>query len=171
MIESSLHKNLIEHVNSEIALHTIHDVGSALEWLRSTYLYVRASLNPRYYGVADNESPDKVRLARGRLTPSQPPDRSQRFGELILQSVRSLAESGIISDDTVGGQGLRCTSLGEIMSRFYVSHATFVAFNELKPNASCRDVVRLLPDCWRVAVISSAMRSFKPSHRPRNLRA
>lgn len=46
----SLHKHLIEHLNAEIVLHTITDVNIALEWVRSTFLYIRALKNPAYYG-------------------------------------------------------------------------------------------------------------------------
>ena len=37
LIESNLHRNLIEHMNAEIVLHTITDVSIALEWLRSNF--------------------------------------------------------------------------------------------------------------------------------------
>lgn len=46
----SLHRNLIEHLNAEIVLHTITDVSIALEWLRSTFLYIRVTQNPKHYG-------------------------------------------------------------------------------------------------------------------------
>lgn len=50
-IESSLHKNLIEHLNAEVVLHTITDLSLAVEWLASTFLYIRAKKNPKYYGL------------------------------------------------------------------------------------------------------------------------
>uniref|UniRef100_A0A3B3RIN2 DNA 3'-5' helicase n=1 Tax=Paramormyrops kingsleyae TaxID=1676925 RepID=A0A3B3RIN2_9TELE len=45
----SLHKHLVEHLNAEIVLHTISDVNVALDWIRSTFLYIRALKNPSYY--------------------------------------------------------------------------------------------------------------------------
>ncbi|KAI4590766.1 hypothetical protein MJG53_001815 [Ovis ammon polii x Ovis aries] len=48
-IESSLHRHLIEHLNAEIVLHTITNVNIALEWIRSTLLYIRALKNPSHY--------------------------------------------------------------------------------------------------------------------------
>ena len=51
LIESSLHKNLIEHLNAEIVLQTITNISEALEWLKSTYLYVRVKKDPKHYGV------------------------------------------------------------------------------------------------------------------------
>ena len=49
-IESSLHENLIEHMNAEIVLQTISDLPKAIEWLKSTYFYIRVRKNPSYYG-------------------------------------------------------------------------------------------------------------------------
>ena len=46
----SLHKNLVEHLNAEIVLETISDVSVALEWIRSTFLYIRVMKNPKHYG-------------------------------------------------------------------------------------------------------------------------
>eukprot|EP00731_Ephydatia_muelleri_P023090 Em0015g673a len=50
VVESNLHRNLIEHLNAEIVLHTISDVSIAIEWLKSTYLYIRIKQNPKHYG-------------------------------------------------------------------------------------------------------------------------
>ncbi|NXL86071.1 HFM1 helicase, partial [Alectura lathami] len=46
----SLHRHLVEHLNAEIALQTVTDVTVALEWIRSTFLYIRALKNPTHYG-------------------------------------------------------------------------------------------------------------------------
>jgi len=46
----SLHQHLIEHLNAEIVLGTITDVSVSLEWLRSTFLYIRVNKNPKHYG-------------------------------------------------------------------------------------------------------------------------
>ena len=50
----SLHRHLIEHLNAEIVLHTITDVSIALEWLRSTFFYVRVKQNQKHYGKKDS---------------------------------------------------------------------------------------------------------------------
>ena len=47
---TSLHHHLIEHLNAEIVLNTITDVSIALEWLKSTFLYIRILKNPTHYG-------------------------------------------------------------------------------------------------------------------------
>lgn len=40
----------MEHLNAEIVLHTISDVNMALDWIRSTFLYIRALQKPKHYG-------------------------------------------------------------------------------------------------------------------------
>jgi ATP-dependent DNA helicase HFM1/MER3 len=39
LIESHLHLSLIEHLNAEIVLGTINSEKTAMEWLKSTFLY------------------------------------------------------------------------------------------------------------------------------------
>ena len=50
LLESSLHKHLIEHLNAEIVLNTITDISVAVEWLKYTFLYIRVLKNPQHYG-------------------------------------------------------------------------------------------------------------------------
>lgn len=50
LTDFSLHQNLMEHLNAEVVLATINDVSVALEWLKSTFLYIRIMKNPKYYG-------------------------------------------------------------------------------------------------------------------------
>jgi hypothetical protein len=50
-IESSLHGNLIEHLNNEVVLRTITNMSVAIDWLKSTYLYIRLKKNPTHYGA------------------------------------------------------------------------------------------------------------------------
>lgn len=51
-MESHLHKHLIEHLNAEIFLGTIHDITIVIDWIRTTFLYVRACESPQNYGMA-----------------------------------------------------------------------------------------------------------------------
>lgn len=50
-MESSLHRYLAEHLNAEILLGTITDVAVAMDWIRSTFLYIRGKKNPRHYNI------------------------------------------------------------------------------------------------------------------------
>ncbi|KAK3889481.1 hypothetical protein Pcinc_006528 [Petrolisthes cinctipes] len=54
LIESHLHLHLVEHLNAEIVLGTVTDLAVAVEWLRSTFFYVRVQRNPCHYSLPPN---------------------------------------------------------------------------------------------------------------------
>ncbi|KAG8317778.1 ATP-dependent DNA helicase MER3 [Homalodisca vitripennis] len=58
LVESCLHKYLADHLNAEILLGTISDVAVAMDWIRSTFLYIRASKNPIHYSISPALSKD-----------------------------------------------------------------------------------------------------------------
>ena len=51
-IESQFHTNLTEHLNAEVVLRTVQSTETAMDWLRSTFLYVRMLAAPEKYGAA-----------------------------------------------------------------------------------------------------------------------
>ncbi|KAI0548682.1 hypothetical protein F4679DRAFT_596638 [Xylaria curta] len=55
LLESTLHRNLLEHLNSEIGLGTIQDIQTAKKWIRGTFLSVRVRKSPSLYNL-DNVS-------------------------------------------------------------------------------------------------------------------
>ena len=46
-----MHNKLIEYLNNEIVLRTVTNINIAINWLKSTYLYIRLKKNPSYYGA------------------------------------------------------------------------------------------------------------------------
>ncbi|KAJ1961373.1 ATP-dependent DNA helicase MER3, partial [Dispira parvispora] len=54
-VESSLHSHLIEHINAEISLGSVQSVQAALQWLKSSFLYVRVCSNLSYYPLDGKE--------------------------------------------------------------------------------------------------------------------
>lgn len=55
-MESSLHKHLNEHLNAEIIAGTISNLEQAVDWVKSTYLYMRVNKNPSFYQLDDDPS-------------------------------------------------------------------------------------------------------------------
>ena len=49
ILESSLHTNLAEHLNSEVGLGTINNVATAKQWIRHSFLFRRLAQNPQRY--------------------------------------------------------------------------------------------------------------------------
>ncbi|GAA6026781.1 hypothetical protein JCM8097_005857 [Rhodosporidiobolus ruineniae] len=127
-LESCLHKSLTEHVNSEITLRTIADVPSALHWLRSTFLFVRITKNPGYYALGSNAKD-------GAKSPDE------RLEEICVKAVEELVQSGVVERE---GEELGSTHFGDIMSRYYISHATFLALKSLPLKSSMRTLLETL---------------------------
>ena len=82
-----MHKNLIEHLNAEIVLQTITpDISEALEWLKSTYLYVRVTKDPKHYGVPTGLS-------------GQAADILKYLQDLCMESVNKLSKINLLTLD------------------------------------------------------------------------
>ena len=113
-LESNLHRNMIEHINSEIALKTINSFDSALHWLRSSFLYVRIAENPLHYGISDanEESANQVSLSVIYLVLHS--IKLQRLEEFVMKNITTLAGDNIISS-TETGDALQSTVYGDIM--------------------------------------------------------
>ena len=109
ILESSLHANLSEHLNSEIGLGTITSIASAKEWLRGTFLFQRIRKNPKHYSIGkdDNQTwEDKIE-------------------ELVTQSVAKLRETRLIEAGGIEGDNgeLVSTEYGDIMSKVRNCHS------------------------------------------------
>ena len=99
ILESSLHINLAEHLNSEIGLGTITDVDTAKNWLRSSFLYQRMQRNPGYYALA----------LEGKTV-------RESVDDLLMQSIAQLKETNLVNHDGNNGK-LTSTEYGEIMRK------------------------------------------------------
>lgn len=57
-LESHFNDQLAEHLNAEISLKSIKNLGMALDYMKSTFYYVRMQKNPGHYGIAQFDKPD-----------------------------------------------------------------------------------------------------------------
>lgn len=115
ILESSLHSNLEEHLNSEIGLKTITNVDTAKTWLRKSFLYQRMQSNPKYYSI-DTE------IDTAQKTYQEAAD------DIVMNSIVRLQRSQLIEHTESGcDQGkLVATNYGEIMSK--VEDFNFLAY-------------------------------------------
>ncbi|KAA0719127.1 putative ATP-dependent DNA helicase HFM1 [Triplophysa tibetana] len=131
-IESSLHTNLVEHLNAEIVLHTISDVNMALDWIRSTFLYIRALKNPKHYGF--------------------PPDLDKcgietKLQELCLKNLNSLASLNLITMDediNIKPTGMSHTETGKLMARYCVAFDTVRQFSEVTGTETLPELIEMI---------------------------
>ncbi|PBK78606.1 P-loop containing nucleoside triphosphate hydrolase protein [Armillaria solidipes] len=125
ILESSLHVNLSEHLNSEIGLGTVTSISSAADWLRNSFLFQRIRKNPRHYALGKGEDQTW----------------EERVDDLVMQSITKLKESELITCSEDGGDGqLSSTEYGDIMSKFYIRQATMKAILALPEQPSPRDI-------------------------------
>jgi replicative superfamily II helicase len=113
-IESRLAGELDAHLNAEIALGTVGDVDDVMDWLETTFYYVRA-----------NSAPDDY-PSGGRLR------------ERVRDTLRSLVDDGFVvtEGETLG---LEATALGRLASKFYMRLDTAREFADLAERAADED--------------------------------
>ncbi|KAI3619228.1 dead deah box dna helicase [Moniliophthora roreri] len=146
VVESSLHNNLPEHLNSEIGLGTITDISSAKGWLKSSFLYRRIQRNPRHYSMNKDENQSW----------------EERVDEIVTQSVGSLRESELIGKvDEDKPSALRSTEYGDIMSKFYIRQTTMCSILALPEHVSMRTVLEAISAAQELA--DSKLRSSERS--------
>ncbi|XP_073956521.1 uncharacterized protein [Choristoneura fumiferana] len=107
-LQSYLHKRIAENLNSEAALGTVTDVAQCVEWLRSTFLYVRAAKDPKRYLGLPPAAPTHLIL--------------KKIEELCVKAMNSLASSGLITMDEASC--IESTEAGRLMSIFYLDVET-----------------------------------------------
>nr|XP_029476917.1 probable ATP-dependent DNA helicase HFM1 [Oncorhynchus nerka] len=127
IIESSLHTHLVEHLNAEIVLHTISDVNMALDWIRSTFLYIRALKNPKHYGFSTD-------LDRCGI--------EAKLQELCLKNLNSLASIGLVSMDE--DVNIKATEAGRLMARFCVAFDTMEQFSKVTGTETLPELIELM---------------------------
>lgn len=94
-VESHLHAQLHQHVNSEIVLRTINDVSQALQWIRGTFYCARLPF----------DQPSLVADIRARANPRHyfssicaVSDVDRRIQELLLKVISDLEQAGASGD-------------------------------------------------------------------------
>ena len=107
-IESRLADGVEVHLNAEIAMGTIRDLGDVMDWLETTFYYVRARSDPDAYGLDD---------VRADLR------------ERVRSALERLADRGFVEvgDDL----GVSATALGRLASKFYLRLDTAEEFARL----------------------------------------
>uniref|UniRef100_H3AR82 Probable ATP-dependent DNA helicase HFM1 n=1 Tax=Latimeria chalumnae TaxID=7897 RepID=H3AR82_LATCH len=137
MINLNLHRHLSEHLNAEIVLHTITDVNVALEWIRSTFLYIRALKNPKYY-VGFPNGLDKAGI-------------EAQLQDLCLKNLNALASIGLIKmDEEVN---FKPTETGRLMARYYIAFETMKQFCLITGTENLAELVTMISSCKEFADI------------------
>ncbi|KAF7295289.1 DEAD/DEAH-box DNA helicase [Mycena indigotica] len=126
-VESSLHLNLAEHINSEIGLGTITSMQSAKSWLRSSFLFQRVKKNPAHYSLGKTENQSW----------------EERIDEMVIDSIGKLRSTQLINDVEAGinSDALASTEFGDIMSKFYIRQSTMSLILALPEKPTLRELI------------------------------
>lgn len=122
ILESCLHRNLIDHLNAEIGLGTIKDLSTARKWLSGTFLCVRMKRNPKYY-LLEGDSDSR--------------DVSERLEWICTRDISLLRVHNLIEGDTF----LKSTEFGDAMARYCVQFETAKKFLILPPKARLSEIL------------------------------
>ncbi|XP_039590583.1 probable ATP-dependent DNA helicase HFM1 [Polypterus senegalus] len=126
-IESSLHKHLVEHLNAEIALHTISDINVALDWIRSTFLYIRIFQNPTHYGFPLGLDKEGI---------------ESKLQELCVTNLNALSSIGMISMDE--DFSFKPTETGKLMARYCIAYDTMKQFSSFSGTETMTDLLTVI---------------------------
>ncbi|KAI9324875.1 Sec63 Brl domain-containing protein [Zopfochytrium polystomum] len=128
-VESSLHENLIEHLNAEAVLGTIESVETAISWLQSSFLYVRIRKNPKRYKLASSDN--------------QKNSTREQLEAICVKDLDLLAEAHLIDLNT-SDNSLNATDYGRAMAKYYVRFETARDIINLRRSPSIREVLQCL---------------------------
>ena len=107
-IESRLAEDLDAHLNAEIALGTVSDIEDVMDWLETTFYYVRARSAPDEYASESD------------------------LRERVSETLRSLVERGFVEREEMT---LSTTGMGRLASKFYLGLETAGGFADLASRA------------------------------------
>ncbi|KAL7671633.1 hypothetical protein ACOME3_006524 [Neoechinorhynchus agilis] len=140
-IESQLIARLVDNLNAELVLGTIHNSDDAVQWLKYTYLYIRMLRNPVLYGIELDEIDSDPYLVNRRK-------------DLIHTACLHLSKSGLLKYDPRNDH-LDPSALGRISSHYYVTADTMQVYNQLL--RSTVSEIELL----RIFALSSEFRNIR----------
>lgn len=133
ILESTLHKNLIEHLNSEISLGTFQDTKGAKLWLKGTFLSVRLHQNPRYYSDLVGE--------KSSFGAKDSDTIEEQLEEICKTAITNLRDFSLIKGNT----RFQHTDYGRAMSKYMIRFETMKMILEIPTGATCKKLVRAAP--------------------------
>lgn len=131
ILESTLHKNLIEHLNSEISLGTFKNREGAKKWLDGTFLSVRLHRNPGYYNeLTQNGSYPKI--------PTQSID--QKLEIICDSAIENLLGIRLIK----GCPDFQPTEYGRAMSKYMIRFDTMERILKIPKGSKIQEILVVL---------------------------
>ncbi|XP_057652240.1 uncharacterized protein LOC130891474 [Diorhabda carinulata] len=129
-VESNLHRHLTEHLNAEVVLGTITGLDVALQWLASTFLYIRARINPRHYGLPQTYKKEQL---------------DKKLLEMFQIDLNKLVRAGMITMDE--NINVSPTITGQLMANYYVDFETMKMFTQITGTEIFIQILAIISKC------------------------
>jgi ATP-dependent DNA helicase HFM1/MER3 len=154
VVESQLPARFHESLNAEVCSNVISDLGDAIRWLRSTFLWVRTHRNPDYYTAllprgtvcrdADNSIGEYLKAYMLRI-----------LAELEAENVLRLEKTVGLSRDGAPIENQETETIvplvaGRVMSKTLVSFETIKILRAVPSDASLEDLLYACCGCPEV---------------------
>lgn len=128
VLESKLHLNLIEHLNSEIGLGTIHSLETAKKWITGTFLWVRIQKCPDHYLSEISQAG-----ADFQMSPND------WIRTLCERDIELLQDYNLVTNNAA----FKCTEYGSAMSRYMVQFATMKQLLDIPAGSTPAELVSI----------------------------
>lgn len=125
ILESTLHLNLIEHLNSEIGLGTIKTAYEAKVWLAGTFMSVRMRQNPNYYKFAG-------------IVPNR--DTDEQLELVCERDIKLLQDHELVTKE----ENFSCTEYGAAMSRYMVQFDTMKLLLSIPQHSKTEQILNVI---------------------------
>lgn len=136
VLESTLHRNLVEHLNSEVGLETVCDIEEAKTWLKGTFFYRRLLKCPAYYSIPGGQACGTQALDAKAL--------DQKVEQICHTDMANLEENGMISSSIAddGRYIYKATDVGQAMSKYMIRFNTMRILIKIPHGAEAKTIVR-----------------------------
>ena len=134
-LESFLHKHLPEHLNAEIVLRTVTDVSVALDWLKSTFFYIRCLKNRSYYDIPKNGGQEAVEMKLKNMTMRE------------LHGLEKFKMITMTQEENGSPASLHPTEVGRLMAKLYISYDTMKNFVDIPAKTPLKDLLFKISEC------------------------
>ncbi|XP_015794230.1 probable ATP-dependent DNA helicase HFM1 [Tetranychus urticae] len=130
MIESNIYNFFSEIFMTEIERNAICCLNDAVDWVRSTFFYIRIHKNKQYYGLDPNCTEEQV---------------DQKLKEICIKELNSFKKYELIEVNADGT--IQATNIGRLMADHSISTQAMQQFLKLKGNENLYDLLTVLTKC------------------------
>lgn len=127
-VESCLHLSFAEHLAAEVGMGTIKSLEDGVQWLQTTFFYIRFMLQPSYYSFIPQLKDGTFNLI-------------ERLNQFLHMNLQNLLKEEIIRTNLNGVY--EATEYGNSMSKHYISLETMKLFIHSSQKLSVREIITI----------------------------